>query len=659
MLLNDGLTLIIFLLLCLLFDVRFQFDKNCWVAITALCEMGVAIDTEAIFGISLTAALQSVQANQVSVASVHSLDTSTSTKTKLESKAAGGGLSKQSGDVLKFQRGHVMERRHIAEHLGDPKYTPPNTAMSLGMLGLCVSVGRIAIFVDVVRLRILFVFPVGMSALALHVGFATPGCMPSPQQSFNMSNMQQFMVGEDPVTGGTTTDNGGKSMHSFSNYSNTALMSAMGGAPGSNGYRTVNRSGADGVGNNLFASPDSLLHMSINSHERLPSVTSHDRPGILFDTPGLTPISGGRLSVDGGVLGMNESAFPMSIDRHSNNSSGLTLPPPPEHDDPDSHALPTARLGAGGDDGAGRGRGGGRRRVSFGPSTVDSSPPTMREIGGKKKIAARLSFSSAGKEIPDEAYEDEDSEYTGQRTDNAPPEKFQRIKDEDDDYNFDTPCQYLQQEQRQPTQPNILSTPHDVAQDLYDRVQRQDTEKSHGNTVIKKPIRTVGKASRIPVPSRSKSPQFSEPVTGRLRDSTSPTPHAHITPTVKSPGTSRPAAGRGVGRSTDAKGNTSSYKSKESVKEQRGEVDLNERKQLLECWEAGQASVYSILSVFGQAYNLMCQFQCTECIRHLQLLPRRHFSSGWVQHILGKAYFELNDYKVIFQLAVSTVCICR
>jgi hypothetical protein len=56
----------------------------------------------------------------------------------LESKAAGGGLSKQSGDVLKFQRGHVMERRHIAEHLGDPKYTPPNTAMSLGMLGLCV-----------------------------------------------------------------------------------------------------------------------------------------------------------------------------------------------------------------------------------------------------------------------------------------------------------------------------------------------------------------------------------------------------------------------------------------------------------------------------------------------------------------------------------------
>lgn len=113
--------------------------------------------------------------------------------------------------------------------------------------------GRIAIFVDVVRLLILFVFPVGMSSLALHVGFATPGCMPSPQQSFNMSNMQQFMVGEDPVTGGTTTDNGGKSMHSFSNYSNTALMSAMGGAPGSNGYWTVNRSGADGVGNNLFA----------------------------------------------------------------------------------------------------------------------------------------------------------------------------------------------------------------------------------------------------------------------------------------------------------------------------------------------------------------------------------------------------------------------
>lgn len=49
--------------------------------------------------------------------------------------------------------------------------------------------------------------------------------------------------------------------------------------------------------------------------------------------------------------------------------------------------------------------------------------------------------------------------------------------------------------------------------------------------------------------------------------------------------------------------------------------------------------------MFGHAYRLLCAFKCMDCIRHLQQLPRRHYSSGWVQHALGKAYFELNDYK--------------
>ena len=71
-----------------------------------------------------------------------------------------------------------------------------------------------------------------------------------------------------------------------------------------------------------------------------------------------------------------------------------------------------------------------------------------------------------------------------------------------------------------------------------------------------------------------------------------------------------------------------------------------QQQQYQECFQAGQAIVFSILSVFSHAYHLLCQYQCTDCIRHLQLLPRRHYSCGWVQHTLGRAYFELNDYKV-------------
>lgn len=113
--------------------------------------MGIAIDTEALFGVDMTSALEGVRASQEPIASAHSLPATTSANTRREREAdthysrshghshrhrqegAGAGAGAGAGeDALKFQRGHVMERRHIAEHLGDPHHTPPNSAMSLG-----------------------------------------------------------------------------------------------------------------------------------------------------------------------------------------------------------------------------------------------------------------------------------------------------------------------------------------------------------------------------------------------------------------------------------------------------------------------------------------------------------------------------------------------
>jgi anaphase-promoting complex subunit 3 len=53
----------------------------------------------------------------------------------------------------------------------------------------------------------------------------------------------------------------------------------------------------------------------------------------------------------------------------------------------------------------------------------------------------------------------------------------------------------------------------------------------------------------------------------------------------------------------------------------------------------------ALLVVFTTSYQLLCSFHCRECIALLHRLPRQHFLCGWVQHILGRAYCEVNEYK--------------
>jgi hypothetical protein len=46
--------------------------------------------------------------------------------------------------------------------------------------------------------------------------------------------------------------------------------------------------------------------------------------------------------------------------------------------------------------------------------------------------------------------------------------------------------------------------------------------------------------------------------------------------------------------------------------------------------------ISGLLSVFSRAYQLLCMFKCKECVNLLHRLPRSHFSSGLVQHLLGE-----------------------
>lgn len=53
----------------------------------------------------------------------------------------------------------------------------------------------------------------------------------------------------------------------------------------------------------------------------------------------------------------------------------------------------------------------------------------------------------------------------------------------------------------------------------------------------------------------------------------------------------------------------------------------------------------SIISIFTTAISYLNTYQCQLCISFLHTLPSVLFYSGYAQQIIGKAYFELNDYK--------------
>ena len=59
----------------------------------------------------------------------------------------------------------------------------------------------------------------------------------------------------------------------------------------------------------------------------------------------------------------------------------------------------------------------------------------------------------------------------------------------------------------------------------------------------------------------------------------------------------------------------------------------------------GPRRLASLLTIMSAGYQLQCLYRCRESIQLLHKLPRRHFSSAWVQQLLGRAYCECNDYK--------------
>ena len=61
----------------------------------------------------------------------------------------------------------------------------------------------------------------------------------------------------------------------------------------------------------------------------------------------------------------------------------------------------------------------------------------------------------------------------------------------------------------------------------------------------------------------------------------------------------------------------------------------------------------SLLQELGEAYQHLSQFNCTQAVEILSVLPARHYNTGWVLSMLARAHFEMVDYKKAARL-VST-----
>ncbi|CAK9823846.1 Cell division cycle protein 27 homolog [Anthophora retusa] len=53
----------------------------------------------------------------------------------------------------------------------------------------------------------------------------------------------------------------------------------------------------------------------------------------------------------------------------------------------------------------------------------------------------------------------------------------------------------------------------------------------------------------------------------------------------------------------------------------------------------------SLLQELGLGYQHLSQFNCTQAIEVLSVLPAQHYNTGWVLSMLARAHFEMIDYK--------------
>lgn len=86
-------------------------------------------------------------------------------------------------------------------------------------------------------------------------------------------------------------------------------------------------------------------------------------------------------------------------------------------------------------------------------------------------------------------------------------------------------------------------------------------------------------------------------------------------------------------------------KIEEESKKPNGDMSDNNCQQQIE--GIGEEGIQHILELFctlGAAQRMLCSYRCKAAIQIFRSLPNNQFNTGFVQHQVGRAYFEISDY---------------
>lgn len=616
-----------------------------WCAFTELSEMGVHIDVSQTFGCEIAHALSMVRAADPPVSGMGA--------TQIPHLAGPIGTAQS-----------MLDRRRVAECIPDTRSTP-KTALSLGL-----------------------------SSQAFRVAFATPGAMPTPGVSPSGLTHMRLSLGTS-YANHTGMDSRVPYNMTLDSASQTAMSQGRGHFPVRSGLV-------------LFDTPSSA------------SVAPGGQGGggkgdpPLFDSPGLTPISGsGRTDDVRNGLSTVRTLRDISsdyIDQEHDHDMSLGLLAGEMDVEIRNKSMRSARFSIGDEESE-------QQKLFYNPQDMEEDFPSSSFLRPKVNVkarrvsfdpSARLSFDSNGVEeefLSDTAIVDggmnesnldlrDADDVSGSDDSTHPPPKVQKT---DPGGGGDTASR---DEQYSPT--NILSN-FNSSTSASMRLHRRkpDTTGASSSSLRSPPRRhdlSARDATSVPKVSSPSRPNASE---RKLRSATGQTaakkkaveskdpsmapgrarasighadPPASLSPkrTSVSPPPQKSASRSPPRSPRAAKGSAlpspsmkapaaTSQKVKSNVSAQ-PEVDSAKRtdnpqnNDVKIADETGEVEgtkrfLAALLTAFGKAYQLLCQYKGEECIRLLHLLPRKHYSSGWVQHAVGKAYFEMSDYKAA-QLAL-------
>ena len=479
----------------------------------------------------------------------------------------------------------------------------------------------------------------GLSSMSLHVPFASPSSMPSPNPTGGMGDytMSQMKPRKAPAPASAARPN---------NFSSGAFALD----------RTIGADNSDFSSEpfdmtmtmNMSDSGDSSRFFGRNQrsdsydhHEDEAPPDSHPRGHLqgarqaLFGmgTPGLTPISNNNANETGITPAMLNLGADSRDNLHTGASTGNNYRVAGV--DLFGSSAPNTNLASGPIAGVHGGAGNGERRVSFGP-TARLSFSGAFDAAALGAQSAHLRHLHGADDTPAASSQLLTSIDIGDTT---------RITEagDDNDYPFKLPRKDERDSSASPAQTGA----HRTAEDSNRQLPRK---------LMLSPF----PMESSPIPAQQGGAAASAGVPPPSGDVTSPSFRRKYGARSSLGGTHVATVSGTAGIALSSGSTQSSHTAKHELDKENGNTDRAHRgghhppthvpsEHTHQSHPHGKLvstpAADQLVVTFARAYQMLCLYCCRACIDELHTLPERHFRTGLVRQWIGKAYYEMNEYK--------------